>query len=180
MLMRDREPAADTLPTVPRDVADLLYRYGIGSVAVSLFASSGLAFISIGQIPPTLLGIWWLLITAILLLRGLDIFFRRFRIATSENAIREIRRFGIGLIAVSILWAAFPVAFLGRLSQTGRAYTAIVLGGMVGGSVTVLSPSRSLSLVFCSFLVLPASVRFLCLEGSENKFLGILGCFFLL
>ncbi|HXE14502.1 MAG TPA: ATP-binding protein [Bryobacteraceae bacterium] len=176
--MPDREPAADTLPSVHRDVADLLYKYGIGSVAVSLFASSGLAFISIGQIPSTLLGIWWLLITAILLLRGLDIFLRRFRISVSDNAIREVRRFGVGLIGVSILWAAFPVAFLGRLSQTGRAYTAIVLCGMVGGSVTVLSPSRGLSFAFCSFLVLPASVRFLFLEGSANKFLGILGCFF--
>jgi signal transduction histidine kinase len=125
-----------------------------------------------------LLGIWWLLITTILLLRGLDIFLRRFRASASDNAIREIRRFGIGVIAVSILWAVFPVAFLGRLSETGRAYTAIVLGGMVGGSVTVLSPSRSLSLIFCSFLVLPASIRFLCLEGSANKFLGFLGCFF--
>lgn len=178
MLTRDREPAADAVPAVHRDAADLLYKYGIGSVAVSLFASSGLAFISIGQIPSTLLGIWWLLITAILLLRALDIFFHRFRVSASNNATKEIRRFGIGLIAVSILWAAFPVAFLGRLSQASRAYTAIVLCGMVGGGATVLSPSRRLSFAFCSFLVLPASVRFLCLEGSANKFLGILGCLF--
>jgi signal transduction histidine kinase len=180
MLMRDREPAADALPTIHKDVADLLYRYGIGSVAVSLFASSGLAFISIGQIPSKLLGLWWSLITAILLLRGLDIFLRRLRISNSENAIREIHRFGVGLIAVSVLWAAFPLAFLERLNQAGRAYTAIVLCGMVGGSATVLSPSRGLSLAFCSFLVLPASFRFLFLEGSVNKFLGILGCFFFL
>lgn len=176
--MRDREAAADAFPSVHRDVADLLYKYGIGSVAVSLFASSGLAFISIGQIPPTLLGLWWLLITVVLLLRGLDIFLRRFRVSASDNAIREIRRFGVGLIAVSVLWAAFPLAFLGRLNQTGRAYTAIVLCGMVGGSATVLAPSRSLSFAFCSFLVLPASVRFLCLEGGANKFLGLLGFFF--
>lgn len=161
-----------------RDAADLLYRYGIGSVAVSFFASSGLAFISLGQLPWRLLGLWWLLMTAVLVLRGFDIFRRRFRTSTSDGAAREIRRFAIGAIAAAALWAAFPLAFLGQLDQSGRAYTAIVLCGMVGGSVTVLSPSRALSLAFCSLLVLPASLRFLCFAGDANKFLGILGCFF--
>src|SRR4051794_23836184 len=180
MVTRDRDPTADARAAAGRDVADLLYRYGIGSVAVSLFASSGLAFISVGQLPSSLLGLWWLFMTAVLVLRGLDIFLRRFRTSTSDTPAREIRRFGIGLIAASALWAAFPQAFLARLNQTGRAYTAIVLCGMVGGSVTVLAPSRGLSLAFCAFLVLPASIRFLCLAGDANKFLGLLGCFFFL
>jgi signal transduction histidine kinase len=161
-----------------RDVADLLYRYGIGSVAVSLFASSGLAFVSVGQIPSRLLRLWWLLMTAVLVLRGFDIFLRRLRTSASDTPAREIRRFGIGLIAASALWAAFPLAFLARLNQTGRAYTAIVLCGMVGGSATVLAPSRGLSLAFCALLVLPASLCFLSLPGDANKFFGVLGCFF--
>src|SRR4051812_46363693 len=180
MVTRDRDPTANARAAANRDVADLLYRYGIGSVAVSLFASSGLAFISVGQLPSSLLGLWWLFMTAVLVLRGLDIFLRRFRISASDTPAREIRRFGIGLIAASALWAAFPQAFLARLNQTGRAYTAIVLCGMVGGSVTVLAPSRGLSFAFCAFLVLPASIRFLCLAGDANKFLGLLGCFFFL
>jgi signal transduction histidine kinase len=178
MLTSDRDPTADDRAAADRDAADLLYRYGSGSVAVSLFASSGLAFISVGQLPSISLGLWWLLMTAVLVLRGLDIFLHRFRVSASDTATREIRRFGIGLIAASVLWAAFPLAFLARLNQTGRAYTAIVLCGMVGGSATVLSPSQGLSFVFCALLVLPASIRFLCLEGGANKFLGILGCFF--
>jgi diguanylate cyclase len=116
--------------------------------------------------------------TAVLVLRGLDIFLHRFRTSPSDTAAREIRRFGIGLIAASALWAAFPLAFLAHLNQTGRAYTAIVLCGMVGGSATVLSPSRGLSLAFSALLVLPASICFLSLAGDVSKFLGILGCFF--
>jgi len=180
MLSTDRHPAVDARAAVDRDVADLLYRYGIGSIAVSLFASSGLAFVSVGQLPSSLLELWWLLMTSVLVLRGVDIFLRRFRVSASDTPAREIRRFGIGLITASALWAAFPLAFLGRLDQTGRAYTAIVLCGMVGGSATVLAPSRRFSLVFCTFLVLPASIRFLCLPGDANKFLGLLGCFFFL
>jgi signal transduction histidine kinase len=176
----DRDPVADARAADDRDVADLLYRYGIGSVAVSFFASSGLAFVSVRQLPSSLLELWWLLMTAVLALRGLDIFLRRFRTSASETPAREIRRFGIGLLTASVLWAAFPLAFLARLNQTGRAYTAIVLCGMVGGSATVLAPSRGLSLTFCAFLVLPASIRFLSLAGDANIFFGILGCLFFL
>jgi signal transduction histidine kinase len=180
MLRRGRDATADARAAADRDAADLLYRYGIGSVAVSLFASSGLAFVSVGQLPSNLLGLWWLLMTAVLILRGLDIFWHRFRTSASERTAHEIRRFGIGLIAAATLWAAFPLAFLAHLNQTGRAYTAIVLCGMVGGSATVLAPSRGLSLAFCALLVLPAAIRFLSLGGDANKFLGILGCLFFL
>ena len=117
-------------------------------------------------------------ITAVLVLRGSDIYLHRFRSSAPDMAVREIRRFGIGVIAASVLWAAFPLAFLARLNQTGRAYTAIVLCGMVGGSATVLAPSQGLSFAFSALLVLPASIRFLCLNDGANKFLGILGCFF--
>lgn len=178
MLTTEHISTSNAPAAADREAADLLYRYGIGSVAVSLFASAGLAFISLGQIPRISLGIWWLLMTAVLILRGLDILFHRSRTSPLDTAVREVRRFGIGLIAASVLWAAFPIAFLARLNQTGRAYTAIVLCGMVGGSATVLAPSQGLSFAFCALLVLPASVRFLGLEGSGNKFLGILGCFF--
>lgn len=180
MLTAGRDRSADAQAAAERDTADLLYRYGIGSVAVSLFASSGLAFVSVGQIPSRLLGLWWLLMTAVLILRGLDIFSYRSRTSGSKGAAREIRRFGVGLIAASVLWAAFPMAFLAQLNQTGRAYTTIVLCGMVGGSATVLAPSQRLSLAFCGLLVLPVSVRFLSLPGDANKFFGILGCCFFL
>lgn len=163
-----------------RDTADLLYRYGIGSVLVSLLASSGLAFVSAGQIASRFLFCWWTLITTVLILRGLDILLYRFRPAASQRAIREIRRFSSGVVLTAILWAAFPLAFLEQLNQNGRAYTAIVLCGMAGGGATVLAPSKNLSLVFCTLLVLPTSIRFLFLTGSANTFLGILGCAFFL
>jgi hypothetical protein len=161
---------------IERDAAVLLYRHGIGSVLVSVLASSGLAFISFGQVSHKLLILWWVLMSSVLAIRGLDILhFHRFRISSFRSGVQERLRFGVGVVASAALWAAFPMAMLRDLSQTGRAYTAIVLCGMVGGGATVLAPSRTLSLIFCAFLVLPTSTIFLFLHGRENTFLGILG-----
>jgi diguanylate cyclase (GGDEF)-like protein len=171
--------SATGLEAAERDAAELLYRHGVGSILVSILASSGLAFISIGQVPSRLLEGWWLLITLVLVWRGIDILhFHKIRTFWTRAGRLEIQRFALGLIATAVLWAAFPLAFLRDLNQTGRAYTTIVLCGMVGGSATVLAPSKTLSFLFCAFLVLPTSILFLSFPGSENTFLGILGCVF--
>ncbi|HEY3455168.1 MAG TPA: diguanylate cyclase, partial [Bryobacteraceae bacterium] len=157
----------------------MLYRHAVGSVLVSLFASSGLAFVSIGHVSSLRLESWWLLIASVLLLRGLDVLhFHRVRASRLRSGRIEIQRFALGVIVTAALWAAFPLSFLRELNQTGRACTAIVLCGMAGGSATVLAPSKTLSSFFCAFLVLPASVLFLSFPGSENTFLGLLGCGF--
>ncbi len=160
----------------------MLYRHGIGSLLVSVFASSGLAFISMDQVPSRRLAAWWLVMMLVLFARGLDILhFHRVRTVrlTGHPSRREIQRFGCGLIAAATVWAAFPLMFLPVLNQSGRAYTTMVLCGMVGGSATVLAPSKILSFLFCSFLVLPTSLLFLSFPGSENTFFGLLGLLFL-
>ncbi len=165
--------------TVERDAADLLYRYSIGSILVSVIASSGLSLISLGQVTFRLIAVWWVSMSLVLVLRGFDILrYYRLRRLTIGSGMQDIRRFGFGLIATAVLWAAFPLTLLKDLNQTGRAYTVIVLCGMAGGSATVLAPSNTLSAVFCALLVLPTSILFLRFPGSENTFLGVLGCVF--
>jgi diguanylate cyclase (GGDEF)-like protein len=175
-LWRDASEAARS--AAERDAADLLYRHGIGSILVSLLASSGLALISIGQVSSRPLLFWWLSMTTVLLVRGVDIFFHRLKPSSNRQGIQQIRRFGLGLVSAALLWSIFPLAFLVQLNQIGRAYTAIVLCGMAGGSATVLSPSKTLSLIFCAFLVLPTAILFLLIPGGENTFLGCLGLMF--
>ena len=121
---RSFDPSAAALEAAERDAAELLYRHGVGSILVSILASSGLAFISVGQAPSRLLEGWWLLITLVLVLRWIDILhFHRVRTLWTRAGRLEIRRFGAGMIATAVLWAAFPEAFLRGLNQTGRAYT---------------------------------------------------------
>ena len=112
----------------------------------------------------------------VLAIRGIDILhFHKSRSSSFRSGVQESRRFGVGVVASAALWAAFPVAMFRDLTQTGRAYTTIVLCGMVGGGATVLAPSKTLSLIFCALLVVPTSTIFLFLHGTENTFLGILG-----
>ncbi len=179
--LRGSGASATGFEAAERDAADLLYRHGIASIFVSILASSGLAFISIGQVRSGLLAGWWLLITLVLILRGMDILhFHRVRTFWARPGRLEIRRFATGVIATAAMWAAFSLTFLRQLNETGRASTAIIFCGLVGGSATVLAPSRALSFLFCAFLALPTSILFLSFPGSENTFLGILGCAFFL
>jgi predicted signal transduction protein with EAL and GGDEF domain len=151
----------------------------VGGLFISLLASSGLAFIAATEVRgPAPYG-WWAAMLAVLATRGLDQWhFRRTRSSTRLRGVARIRRFGVGLLSTGILWAAFPLMFFTLMDQTGRAYTAIVVSGMVGGSATVLAPSRRLSFFYCACLLLPASVLFIVLGGTENTVLGVLGCVF--
>ncbi|HEX4228961.1 MAG TPA: ATP-binding protein [Bryobacteraceae bacterium] len=163
---------------VDQDAADLLYRHGVGGVLVSILASSGLALISARQTSLLLPCVWWMMMTIVLAIRSVDIRYYRAdkHSLDSRKGRRPIDRFSWGIFATSVLWAAFPLIFLRHLNEAGRATTAIVLSGMVGGGATLLAPSQKLATVFCASLVLPASIAFLSLPGFENTFLGILGC----
>lgn len=175
----EEKPLPDGVALAERDAANLLYRYGIGGAGVSILASSGLAFVSIGQASAAMLWAWWGLITSVLLLRCADIYRYRLRGISILGGRQAVRRFGYGLMLTAALWAAFPVLFFNDLTLAGKACTAVVLAGMVGGSATVLSPSRTLAGMYCAALTLPPSILFLFLPGLENKFLGGLGCVFL-
>ena len=161
-----------------KDAADLLYRYGTGGVAISMLASSGLTLVSIGQVSAPVLWVWWGLITGVLLLRCADIYRYRLKGISIRSGRQAVRYFGYGLMITAALWVAFPLLFFNSLTVAGKSWTAIVLAGMAGGSVTVLSPSRTLAVTYCAALLLPTSILFLLLPGVQNKFLGILGCMF--
>lgn len=169
-----------TTQAVEQDVVHLLYRHLIASIMVSLVGASGLAVSTFKQIPQRQILSWWLVLTTVLALRGLDAY-RFFKIPRvhQRDPLDNFRRFSIGLISAATVWGLFALLFLRRLNLTGRATTVIILCGMVGGSATVLSPSRFLANTFTILLVLPASLLFLTMPGADNTFFGILGCGFL-
>lgn len=159
-----------------RDAVDLLYRYGVGGVLISVLASSGLAFAAFHQSHNRLVIAWWLSISVVLAHRLADVFrFGRATPGTVRDSKIDFWRFGAGTIAAGILWGLFACLFLKSLDEIGRNTTAIVLCGMVGGSITILSPSRALATVYNALLVLPASFLFLSLPGAQSAFVGILG-----
>ncbi|HEX4771055.1 MAG TPA: EAL domain-containing protein [Bryobacteraceae bacterium] len=168
-----------------QDAVDLLYRYGVGGLAISAMTSSSLAFVAFRQSHNRLVIGWWLSISVVLALRAIDVL--RFGkpgsgLGVSDPIVRNAKlglwRFGAGVIATGILWGLFAGLFLKNLDDIGRSATAVVLCGMVGGSITVLSPSRGLAIVYNALLVLPASILFVTFPGPQYTLFGVVGCGF--
>ena len=165
--------------SVARDAARLLYSHGVGSVGVSVIASTFLLVISLKQVPLRPLWTWWSLMFAVLLARSFDILILHRRARGAEvNGQRGVRRFGLGLVMAAALWAAFPPVFFIHLNEAGRATATIILCGIAGGSATVLAPSQLLALLFCSATIWPATLFFLFSHSLQDRLLGVLGCVF--
>jgi diguanylate cyclase (GGDEF)-like protein len=164
---------------VRRDVAELLYRHGVGGLSVSFISSSFLAYVVYSRGTQVQIATWWLAMAVVLLLRTL---YARLsngrRTGSSWDGNTEIRRFAFGVVLTALLWIAFPLAFFPSLDLVGRSATAIVLSALAGGSGTVLAPSLALSIGYCASMLLPASFLFLRSGGLENHVLGVLGCIF--
>ncbi len=166
-------------PQVARDVAELLYRHGVGGIAVSLISSCFLAYVVHSRTTHAHIGVWWLAMAGALLVRTFDARSSSGRRSGSSwDGDTEIRRFGCGVALTALLWIAFPLAFFSSLDLVGRSATAIILSALAGGSGTVLAPSLALSIGYCASMLLPASYLFLRGGGVENHVLGILGCIF--
>ena len=166
-------------PQVARDVAELLYRHGVGGIAVSLISSSFLAYLIHSRTTPRQVATWWLAMVGVLFVRTLDNrFSSRRRIGSSWNGDTEISRFGCGVVLTAILWIAFPLTFFSSLDLVGRSATAVILSALAGGGGTVLAPSLALSIAYCASMLVPASFMFLRSAGLENHVLGVLGCIF--
>ncbi len=171
--------APDSRHLTANDAARLLYNHGIGSIAVSIIASTFLLLISLKRAPHGWLWTWWSLMIAVLIGRSLDVFFwHRRGPASSIDGNRDIRRFGLGLILAALLWAAFASIFFSSLDQVGRTTATIILCGIAGGSATVLAPSQTLALIFCSATIWPPTLFFLFSHDFQDRLLGVLGCVF--
>jgi diguanylate cyclase (GGDEF)-like protein len=161
------------------DAARLLYNHGIGSIGVSLFASTFLLLISTGRVSARSLWTWWSLMMVVLAGRGIDaLMWHKRAPAALISGDHEIRRFGLGLVAAAILWAVFPPLFFSKLDPAARATATIILCGMAGGGATVLAPSQILALIFSSALIWPATLIFLLSHDLQSRLLGVLGCVF--
>ncbi len=115
----DEKLLPDGVALADKDAADLLYRYGIGGAGVSILASSGLAFVSIGQASAAMLWAWWGVITSVLLFRCADIYRYRLK-GISIRGRQAVRHFGYGIIITAALWAAFPLLFFNSLTLAGK------------------------------------------------------------
>ncbi len=162
---------------VHRDASDLLHKHGIGALLVSAAASALLVGYAEGGWPRGGFLAWSIAMALIVGFRIVYLSYWHCAIAREHvrDGEREIRYFEAGVFITGLVWAAFPVFFFPILTQIDRSIMAVVLAGMVGGSTTVLSPSRRLVLAYNTLLLAPGSICFLASGGTENNILGVLG-----
>ena len=162
---------------VHRDASDLLHKHGIGALLVSAAAAALLVGYAAGGWPRGGFLAWSIAMASIVGVRIVYLIYWHRAIARAQvrDGEREIQNFEAGVLITGLVWAAFPVFFFPILTQIERSIMAVVLAGMVGGSTTVLSPSRRLVLAYNTLLLAPGSIRFLASGGTENNILGVLG-----
>ncbi|MBL8241103.1 MAG: EAL domain-containing protein [Bryobacterales bacterium] len=169
---------------IARDASNLLHKYGTGGVIVSVASSAMLVYHAAGGLPSGSFLVWWVVMASALLVRAAYLVYWHSAVANAPNrdTAREIRHFSAGTGAIALIWAAFPVLFFSEITPATRSITAVILAGMAGGAATLLAPVRSLALVYIGLLLLPGSICFLLIGGSENTVPGLLGilCFLVL
>ena len=161
---------------VTQDRACLLYAHGRAGLAMT--AAASLLLVLMVEQPANRSGLllWLGGMAVVLIPRGLDVMlWHRRRIRGAWDGSREIRRYGIGVSAVSLLWMLFPLLFFSTFTMNGKVEAAVVFSAMAGGSAAVLGASPTIAIGYCLMLLVPFSVLFLAQPGREAHFLGSLG-----
>ena len=118
---------------IAREQAALLYRYGPGSVGISVIASCFLAALPDPFASRTWLLIWLCVMLLILLARAADILVRRWNCSLLGCDGRgDLRRFAVGVLLTAVMWGAFPMLFFHSMTQLDRTYTATILSAWPG------------------------------------------------
>ena len=167
----DEDVDLDSL--VLRDKVRMLYVSGPGGLAMNGIAGLLLALTiqTPGNLPHLLA--WLCTMMAVLLLRALDLLVWHLR--RRHDDPHGITRFSIGVCAVALTWAAFPLLFVSSESITGSAVMVVVLAALANGSPTFLAVLPPLAIGYCLSLLLPFSFMFLAWPGPGNTVLGVLG-----
>ncbi len=153
--------------------------HGVAGLIVTALAGIGLLAMLPGAAAQPRAFAWLAILLAVAALRALDLRAGRARrMGDRWNGRAEIDRFGYGLIASAVVWAAFPLLFFAQLNGVERATMAIVFSALASGGATLLAPAKRLAIAFSAALLLPGSVMFLLTPGRENTYLGVLGIVF--
>lgn len=163
-----------------RDAAELLYRHGVGGLAVTTVASTAIfAMIRTGTVRAGL-ALWLgaMLLTAAA--RGLDLLAgRKRRMMADWDGDAEVRRFAMPVMASALVWGALPVMFFHNVALVDRTAMTMIISAMAAGGATVFAAERRLCVLYCVTLLAPLSAMFLLTPGRDNAFLGFLGIIFL-
>jgi diguanylate cyclase (GGDEF)-like protein len=161
---------------IQRDAAALLYGNAVAGIVMSLITSTFLAFAFDNPITDSFKQIWWLGMSALLLLRLVDVIIWKTKLQYTEfDGKKSINRFVSGVIPTAILWATYLVYITRHNDDIELTTAVIIIGALAGGSVTILSAHKFTAMFYAFVLLSPASIGLLSSEQYALQLLGVLG-----
>lgn len=152
----------------------MLYDNGLSGIAISFIASSALAYSFKDSSLTEFKFIWWLCMSAVLLLRITDTAIWRWS-SLSQNGKLSVYRFITGTFLTAGMWCVYGIVVLLQADIIELVSTVIILSAMAGGAATVLSAHRITSVSYAIILLAPSSITLLLGDESHHHFLGFLG-----
>lgn len=171
----------DILNIERRDALKLLYSNAGTGVLMSFLAATLLVYTLPGS-ASTLSDkrSWWIAMTIVQLLRLSDMSYFYWRLRYSDAAYNPIAyfRISVGTLLTAALWSVYAVYIIQNTNIVEVAVTSIIISAFAGGSVSLLSGSRKLSLLYSLVLTMPFAITLLLAEHGIYHTLGILAFVF--
>lgn len=109
------------------------------------------------------------------LLRVWPILNWRERVVSSDAVARKMYlQFILGVLATGLVWSGYVITSFDQMSRLEVISCLVVVAAMSSGAVTVLAPSRKLTFIYMSLLILPIAFFTLLNEDHDLNTLGIL------
>lgn len=158
----------------------LLYNNAPLAYSTTLVNGAILAYVQHTHISITVLLVWYgclLLVTGARFITVLQ--YKRINPAPGDARSWDII-YLIGAALAGVVWGSTAVALFPLDSIAHQVFIAFVLAGMAAGGVSVLAPRMEVCLAFLLPQLLPLAIRYLSLNTSLQRAMGVLMVIFLI
>ncbi|MBJ7551055.1 putative bifunctional diguanylate cyclase/phosphodiesterase [Marinomonas ostreistagni] len=168
-----------------KDAVNLLYSNAGVGIFVTFIISSVLVFTFPHSGPDRVVQLgWWSIINCVVFIRLIDLayFFSKVRHQSHDIVNKAFPRFASGVMITGALWACYTAIMMHSTNWAEVAITCIVISAFAGGSVSLLSGSKRLSVAYSAILTIPLGISLILVGGEIFDTLGYLtlGFFFII
>lgn len=153
----------------------LLYGNSLLGIIIGFIASGILTFTFITDAHFTAKMTWWLLLSAVLLLRLIDTFFWFKTPESVKNHTRWQLRFSLGCLCTAGLWSTYGMLFFPSFSLAEFTTVVVILSALAGGATSTLSGNVTLAILYNLAILAPFSLTMLVQPETWQSNLGMLG-----
>ncbi|MEZ5285127.1 MAG: bifunctional diguanylate cyclase/phosphodiesterase [Vicinamibacterales bacterium] len=151
----------------------MLYRQAPGAVAVTLAVSTGLLVAHTPAFDP--LALAWGGVMLLLAACRASLAWAFAHAALPHLSIRAWDQlYAAVVLLMGVNFGIWPVMFFPEASADERLLGGLVLGGMAGGAMAVLSARRWLALTYGALLLVPGGAALIALGGTPERVAGVL------